>query len=297
MTAAAALVATPALAQNGDSLLALGRIVAAENAYYAASSARPRDPVARMKLGVFVAARGGTRAGTVLLEEARQFGGDSAAIARALAPLYARLGDYKALVALDHTPLSAVEKERASYLVANPTKVPMRDSVVRIPYRAGRSAGMGTVLIRVGKAELAAMIDPNTTGVVVPPTMRSDVHMFGDASSTIGVATIRVGTQAFENVPVALAAGDEPVRLGFDVLYVFSPTFDPSPGLITLHRPARIWRPGLGTRMPALYDEAGMRLLFNGTWTATTDPAAARLLAGRKWTWDARRGDVVLLIP
>lgn len=290
-------LAGTAAAQAGDSLLGLGRIAAAESAYYAASSARPRDPVARARLGRFIAMRGGTRAGAVLLEEARQFGGDSAAIARALAPLYARLGDYKALAALDHSPLSPSEKARAAYLATNPTKVTMRDSVTRIPYRAGRGAGIGTVLIRVGRAELAAMIDPGTSGVVVPATMRADVQMMGDSQSVIGVITMRIGSQAFENVPASLASGDEPIRVGFDVLHAFSPTFDPAAGMITLHRPARVWRPGLGTRVPALYDAAGMRLLFAGVWMATTEPNAARLLAGRKWTWDARRGDVVLLIP
>src|SRR5437870_2911921 len=71
---------------SGDSLLAAGRLVSAESAYYATARANPRDPIARAALGRFLAARGATRVGAVLLEEARQFGGDSAAIARALLP-------------------------------------------------------------------------------------------------------------------------------------------------------------------------------------------------------------------
>ena len=69
---AALLWAEPASAQwgvwVGDSLLAEGRLASAESAYYAAARARPRDPVARTALGKFLAARGGTRAGAVLLE-------------------------------------------------------------------------------------------------------------------------------------------------------------------------------------------------------------------------------------
>ena len=144
---------------------------------------------------------------------------------------------------------------------------------------------------------MPAMIDPGTTGLVIPATMRADVRVLGDSTSNLGVASMRIGPQAFENIPVTLATGDEPIRLGFDVLHAFSPTFDPAAGFITLHRPERRWRPALGTRMPALYYETGMHLLFNGVWTSTNTPAVTRLLNGRAWTWDARRGDVVLLIP
>ena len=101
--------ATPAQAQWGvwgaDSLLAAGRVSAAESLYYAASSASPRDPAARAALGRYLAARGALRIGAVLLEEARVFGGDTASLARALVPVYGALGDYRALAALPLSPL------------------------------------------------------------------------------------------------------------------------------------------------------------------------------------------------
>src|SRR5690242_539028 len=77
---------------QADSLFASARVSAAESLYYAASSARPRDAVARAALGRYLASRGALRIGAVLLEEARQFGGDTASIARSLAPIYASLG-------------------------------------------------------------------------------------------------------------------------------------------------------------------------------------------------------------
>jgi hypothetical protein len=297
MTGLALLVAAPAFAQRADSLLAMGLIAAAESEFYAASAARPRDPVARARLGQFIAARGGTRAGAVLLEEARQFGGDSASIARALAPLYARLGDYKALAALEPSPLTRSERARAEYLALNSTGLTIRGTSVRIPYRAGRGSGIGTVLVRIGRAEIAATIDPEVTGLTLPKAMRADVLVFGDSTSAIGVVTARIGSQVFENISVVLTAGDESVRIGFDVLQGMSPTFSPQGGQITLQRPERRWRPGAGTRVPALYDETGLRLLFSGGWTPSSAPNTARLLSGRAWTWDARRGDVVLLTP
>ena len=101
--AALATAPAPAVAQWGasvvqaDSLLASGRVSTAESVYYATSSARPRDAVARAALGRYLASRGALRIGAVLLEEARLFGGDSTTIARTLAPIYGSLGDYRAL--------------------------------------------------------------------------------------------------------------------------------------------------------------------------------------------------------
>src|SRR2546423_3897886 len=110
VVAVAACIARPAIAQWGvwsaDSLLAAGRLAQAESAYYAAVRAQPQDPRARGALGRFLAARGATRVGAVLLEEARFFGGDSALLAKALVPLYMRLGDFLALDTLQPNVLS-----------------------------------------------------------------------------------------------------------------------------------------------------------------------------------------------
>ncbi|MEX2152662.1 MAG: tetratricopeptide repeat protein, partial [Gemmatimonadaceae bacterium] len=62
----ALLLARDAGAQWGvwpaDSLLAEGRLAAAESVYYAAVRQHPRDPLARAALGRFLSARGGARA-------------------------------------------------------------------------------------------------------------------------------------------------------------------------------------------------------------------------------------------
>src|SRR5687768_17795840 len=126
--------ASPLSAQWGlwpaDSLLAEGRLAAAESVYYAAVRQHPRDPLARAALGRFLAARGGTRAGAVLLEEAQFFGGDSAALARSLVPLYVRLGDYDALALLRPDVLSTVHRRRLRWLLADPPEARLRDTVV-----------------------------------------------------------------------------------------------------------------------------------------------------------------------
>src|SRR5918997_98123 len=116
--AAMCLAAAPA-----GALPRAGRVEAAEALYYREARRRPRDPAARLALGRYLASRGATRIGAVLIEEARFFGASPALAALHLAPLYARLGDYKALALLPAAPLSAGERARAEWLAKNPSVV------------------------------------------------------------------------------------------------------------------------------------------------------------------------------
>jgi hypothetical protein len=86
------VVGTPARARaqdelppsRADSLLDAGRWNAAEELLYAAARTHPRDPIARARLGRYLAMKGALRPGLVLVEEAEEFG-LPAATARALA--------------------------------------------------------------------------------------------------------------------------------------------------------------------------------------------------------------------
>jgi hypothetical protein len=71
---------------RADLLLESGLWPQAEEAYYAQSSVRPRDPVMRAALGRYLAMKGAVLPGTVLIEEAMQFGLDSALGKRLLRP-------------------------------------------------------------------------------------------------------------------------------------------------------------------------------------------------------------------
>ncbi len=71
---------------RADVLLESGLWPQAEEAYYAQSSVRPRDPVARAELGRYLAMKGAVLPGTILIEEAMQFGLDSALGRRLLRP-------------------------------------------------------------------------------------------------------------------------------------------------------------------------------------------------------------------
>ena len=298
---ACVLLAATARAQWGlwpaDSLLAEGRLATAESAYYAATRSHPRDPLARAALGRYLAARGGVKAGAVLLEEAQFFGGDSAALARTLIPLYERLRDYRALAELKPNVLSAIERRRAAWLASRPSEARLRDTVVLVTYRPiGDGRGFGTVMIRLGSSELAAVIDPRVTGLVLPSSTRRDVRSFGNQGGrTVAVAdSMRIGSVMFSNVPVTIGSPDEAVRVGFDVLAPYYPGFDPAKSLLTLRRVQRRAPAPVGSRIPALYDDNGMRLLLGNRWQSTTSAMPAMLLATRRWMWDWKLGDVVL---
>jgi hypothetical protein len=282
---------------RADSLLSEGRLMDAEAVYYAAARGRPRDPVIRAALGRFLAARGGVRAGAVLLEEAQFFGGDSAALARALVPLYGRLADYRALSELKPDVLTPAERRRALWLSTRPTQARLRDSVVLLTYRpVGDGDGFGTVILRIGRVELPAVIDPRLSGLVLPSSVRAGVRTFGtEDRRTLGVVdSLRIGGTTFTNVPAMVGTPDEPVRIGFDVIAPYFPGFDPAKRIMTLRRVQRRSPAPAGSRVPALYDDNGMRLLIGGKWQSTTASMPAMLLATRRWTWDNRLGDVVL---
>lgn len=296
-------IAAPAGAQYGvwraDSLLAAGRLSAAESAYFATSRANPRDPQARGALGSFLAARGGIVAAIVLLEEARDFGGDSATLARELAPLYARQREYAKLLDLHPQVLSAAQRRQAAWLQEHPPASSLPDSVVLLTYSPSPD-GMGTVAISVGRAEMNAVIDPRIAGLVLPaPT--SELRSFGtDGQLTIAVASVvRIGAVTLANVPTTIGNTDQ-ARLGFDVVSRLSPTFDPVRRALLLRReiPPHTATPAIrGLHVPALYDTNGLRLLFGGQWNSSTSDVSTMLLASRVWTWDSKRGDVVLLAP
>jgi hypothetical protein len=299
----ALVLARDAGAQSGlwvaDSLLAEGRLASAESAYYAAARQAPRDPVARAALGRYLAARGGTRAGAVLIEEAQFFGGDSAALSRLLVPLFVRLGDYESLERLNPPQvLSPIERRRVRWLSSHRPEARLRDSVVLVSYRAvGNGSGFGTVIVRFGKSQFPAVIDPRVSGLIVPSSARRDVRTFGtEKGSTLGVTdTLRVGPAVFSHVPTVVGQLGDSVRIGFDVLAPYFPGFDPAKGLMTLRRVGRRDPSPQGIRVPALFDSNGMRVLIGNRWHPTTASGPSMLLATRRWIWDWRLGDVVLL--
>jgi hypothetical protein len=95
LTAALALLAPHvSRAQEGllprsdaEALIDAGRWTEAEDLLYAGVRARPRDPVARARLGRYLAMQGALRPGLVLIEEAGEFGLSASAVRSLTTPI------------------------------------------------------------------------------------------------------------------------------------------------------------------------------------------------------------------
>lgn len=93
-SALTALAAQTARAQErepprseADALIDAGRWSEAEDLLYASVRARPRDPVARARLGQYLAMKGALRPGLVLIEEAEEFGLDARTVLTLAVPI------------------------------------------------------------------------------------------------------------------------------------------------------------------------------------------------------------------
>jgi hypothetical protein len=309
-----AIVPAPPGAQWGatvaqaDSLLASGRVSTAESVYYATSSSRPRDAVARAALGRYLASRGALRIGAVLLEEARLFGGDSASIARSLAPIYGSLGDYRALAVLPASPLSAAEQSRTRWLVTHAPVLEFPDSAARLPYKPlTDGSGIGTLSIGIGDRVVEAVVDASVSGVVVrgrQARRRSGFRVFGEDSSGVVavVSELHLGDVILSNVTARLETDSarapqgksSGVFMGLDVLRRLAPTFDPVADTITLRRSGQVGQSTVGTRSPMMLDARGLRILIDGKWESPASRATGQLLSTRRWVLDARRGTIIV---
>jgi hypothetical protein len=311
---AAALVARPAAAQKlpatlvaarADSLMRGGELKRAERLLFALSRREPKNPVARLALGRYLAARGALRVGAVLMEEARFFGGDAREVARELAPVYARLGDYKALDALPETPLSRPERARAHWLRGNAPAATGPDSVV-LAFTPQQGAALGVVRLVIGGDTLDAGIDPAVFGLELDSwwLRRKESRVFPQGSldprQAVGVtSTVRVGELTLRNVPTRYRkqGSRRTARVGLDVLAGLTPTFDPVAGRLVVRVSAAnglSGRAAQGERVPTLVTPAGVLVAGpDGLWPLAS--ANGRALAGGGWmTVDAARGALIV---
>lgn len=288
---------------RADSLLRTGHLAQAESLYYHAARRQPRDPVARIALGRYLAARGAYKVGAVLLEEARFFGGNPAEVAAQLAPLYSRMGDYRSLASLPGSPLLYPERARAAWLRANPPLVEGPDSVsVRyVPPRD--STTLGSVTLHIGGESVEATIDPVAQGLVLDPAWvaHKDVRHFkreGDRSATVwaGVtALVKLDELGMTNVRTRFQGqgGRANARIGLDLLGAFAPTFDPVRGRVTLRKSGRVAAKLPGDHIPTLAYPSGVWVVRDGVWSLA-GARGMRVLSGARWTLDTRRGEIVL---
>ena len=296
LSAGAALAQPPRVEPSAaDLAIATGRLGDAEAELYAASRRAPREPAARGALGLFLASRGRLKVGSVLLEEARQFGADPIAVGARLAHVYRWQGDWSKVVTLSG-PAADDLRDMARWLAAHPGSVSGPDSS-SMTLTPNELAGLGRITITVGGEVVPADIDPTVEGLVLPSTVgvMAALRTFPiRGGGTAGVAyTVNIGAYTLTGVPARLSDGSG-ARVGLDVLSPLVPTFDAAARRLTLrtHEPAS----PRGEALPFLLSFPGVRVVAReGQAPAPLESAAGRAaVRGSKWTFDLRRGALLL---
>lgn len=248
---------------RADSLLAQGRLAAAEDALYAAADAKPRDPSARGALAAYLASRGRFSIALVLFDEAQRFGADQLRIRLARAAI------------LPYTNAAGAGAE---------VTVPLT------PARDPRSFGSIPVRPRRGASDVfAAAVDPNVSGV----TMGRGVARRFDAEPSRPLPELWIGERRFQRVAVRVdsLAGVDEIRIGLDVLWNLQPLFDERAGTLTLGR--RI-ATSSGQQIPWVLTFPGLLLVPEvGQPPVRIESARGRaLLRGTSWQIDVRAATI-----
>jgi hypothetical protein len=302
-------------ARAAEALVPRGMLERAESTYYAASDARPRDPVARWNLGVYLVARGATRVGMTLIEEAMQFGYDKTRAAEALAPIYLDLGEYHKLLVLSGTPLGEAERMRVRYLDAHPSRTIAPDTNVVAAYTpnapgtsSGSATSLATVPIRIDGRVVNAEIVADGTGIVIAEgAVARRLHVFATRNATPATVGMRatpavadsigISRLVVTNVPIVverLPAGVE-ARVGLAFLSRYTPSFDPRARRVVLHvSGVRAAPPPTAISLATLDIGGRLVVLEDGRWVSVGDPTVLKLLAERPWTLDARHGRLIV---
>jgi hypothetical protein len=301
--APAAGAGAQALVARADTLLVAGRVFAAESLYYYAVRIDPRNPTARLALGKYLAERGALKVGAVLMEEARYFGGDAATVARELAPVYEQLGAYGALASLPESPLPYGERLRAEWLRDHPPTITGPDSGV-VAYHVSDGQLLGRVMLHIGADSVLATIDARVRGLVLDTAWarRAEVKRFAarsernPARASAVTLQVQLGDFALTNVPTSFAPHRDPslAMIGLDVLARLAPTFDPRVGRMTLRKGGRLDVEPPGVQIATLTNETGVYVVKTETIFPIGHPDVQRVLRYSRWTFDAKRGRVVV---
>ncbi len=283
------------VASAAEIAIAQGRLDDAEQLLFAASSRSTHEPSARGALGSYLASRGKLKIGAVLLEEARQFGGDAQVIEARLAKIYLWIGDWASIAALKHFAAPGPEHDRAKWLAAGHAPAHNSTDSVSVALEPNELAGLGRIAITVGRATLQADIDPNIDGVVLPstPEVSAESQQFGmrDSATVAVVRELSIGAMHLANVHARLSPGGRPA-IGLDVLAPLLPTFDAGLHTLTLREHAVVVS---GDAIPFLLGFPGMRIVARaGQPPVAIESAAGRAaLRGARWTFDLKRGAIV----
>lgn len=299
---AAKLAINQSIVARADTLLIAGRIFAAESLYYIAVRRGPRDPVARLALGRYLAQRGALKVGAVLMEEARYFGGDAARIAVELAPVYERLGEYNHLAALPASAVPYGERMRAEFLRDNRPGIAGPDSAA-VSYQVNDSQLLGRVRLLIGADTVIATIDARASGLVLDSSWlrRKEVRRFSGRTTPAAqveavMPVVVLGPYTFTNVPTHFASlkGANRATVGLDLLGQLAPSFDPRGGKVTLRASGRLPASFPGLRIATLTNDRGVYVVKGQTIFPLGHPDVQRYFRNSRWTLNPKRGEVLV---
>jgi hypothetical protein len=305
-------VAAPSRA---DSLLARGRLRAAEDALYAAVNANPRAPAARGELGRYLASRARFVIADVLYAEALRFGADTPSIAQARM----RVADFRPELDRRRIPgvrLPAAEAAREAARVAardaarasrEPREPRPAANDARAPFTVPMilitdGIAIGSFEVRGPGGTRRAVLDARVRGLLVSSAADSALAPRAFGATTQGapllVPEMFIGEQRLVGVPARVdrEVPEGEVRVGFDVLWPLRPAFDEREGTMTLSPDAPRAVPDGAIQIP-------FALGFPGIWLvpvvgeAPVPIASARgraLLRASRWWWDGPAATIVV---
>jgi hypothetical protein len=237
------------------------------------------------------------------MEEALYFGADKKTVATYLAPVYEKLGNYKALSTLPASPLPYAQRSRAEWLAENGPAIDGPDSA-SVPLGAGDSTSLGEIALVIDGDTLRAALDTRVQGIVLDTSWlhRKAVKRFAstydnDWRNMAGVAlSTHIGPFSLTNLPVTFSSTGTQgeARIGLDLLADMAATLDQRSATLTLRREGRISDEALGERIPTLAYPGGLWLIRrDGVWPLTGTMARG-IIGARRWTVNARRGEILV---
>lgn len=292
-------VAAPSRA---DSLLARGRLWAAEQALYAAVNAAPRAPAARGELGRYLASRARFTIAEVLFSEALRFGADTPAVAQALmamAPFRPEV-DRRRIPGV-RLPAAEAAREEAR-LAARAAASSAADATVAFVFMRDGGA-LGEFEVRGPGGTRRAVLDSRVRGLLVgradDAALRPRSFGATGAGAPLLIDELGIGSGVLRGVEARVdpAVPDGEVRMGIDLLWNVMPVFDEMNGTMTLSISGTARRAGPNAvQIPFALAFPGMWLIptVGESPIALSSPRARALLGMSRWWWDASQATLVV---
>jgi hypothetical protein len=313
-------VAAPSRA---DSLLARGRLWAAEQALYSAVDAAPRAPAARGELGRYLASRGRFTIAEVLFREALRFGADTPAVAQALMamapfrpevdrrripgvhlPAAESAREAARLAARATASFTAASSAAASSTAAPGAVGPSRAADATVAFVFMRDGGaLGEFEVRGPGGTRRAVLDSRVRGLLVgradDAALRPRSFGATGAGAPLLIGELGIGSGELRGVEARVdpAVPDGEVRMGIDLLWHLAPVFDEMNGTMTLSMSGTARRAGpYAVQIPFALAFPGMWLIptVGESPLALSSPRARALLGMSRWWWDASQATLVV---